>query len=117
MRTIAQGLALAVAALVIPACGIEPPKTQEDPPPLTLASPEGGTYDSPLTVMLTSYEQTIPLVAHKPPTIYCSIDGNDPTIGGANTISGPGPWGIPLPEGTTTLKYFAVDSLGNVEPM
>jgi hypothetical protein len=45
MRTIAQGLALAVAAFVIPACGIEPPKNQEDPPPLTLASPEGGASE------------------------------------------------------------------------
>jgi hypothetical protein len=115
MKSVAQGLALAVLACVIPAC--TPPAKFEGNPPVTLASPEGGTYGSTVTVVLKAYEQAVPYAPHDLPVIYYSLDGNDPSVGGANTISGAGPWAILLPEGTTVLKYFAIDSLDNVEPI
>jgi YVTN family beta-propeller protein len=50
-----------------------------------------------------------------PPTIYYSIDGTDPSVGGANTSFGTTPLAVILPEGITVLKFFAVDSSRNVE--
>lgn len=76
-------------------------------PPQTSASPPGGLYGSTQDVTLTSDEAA---------TIYYSLDGNDPSIGGGNTASGSSPVsGIVIPGGTTVLKYFAVDAANNQE--
>ena len=75
--------------------------------PITTVDPMGGDYDATQLVDLTSNEAA---------TIYYSTDGNDPSVGGANTISGTSPIvGIPIPEGSTKLKFFAIDQSGNSE--
>lgn len=75
--------------------------------PATTATPAGGTYGTVQSVTLTSNEVA---------TIYYSLDGNDPSIGGGNTISGTSPVSaIAIPAGTTVLKYFAVDGSNNQE--
>jgi len=72
--------------------------------PVVTASPIGGTYTSAQSVTLTS---------SKPGTIYYTTDDSDPTtIGGTRkTITTTGQVSIPI---TTTLKYYAVDSAGNI---
>jgi hypothetical protein len=69
-------------------------------PPVTTVSPIGGTY---------STQQTVSLVADKPSMIYYTLDGTNP-----NTSSPVYSALIPIST-TTTLKYFAVDTNGNVE--
>jgi hypothetical protein len=70
-------------------------------PPVTTAAPIPGTYASaPVTVTLS---------ANEPATIYYTTDGSTPTTSSA-VYSNP----IPL-AATSTVKYFAVDSAGNVE--
>jgi hypothetical protein len=77
--------------------------------PITTVDPMGGAYDATQLVDFTSNEAA---------TIYYSTDGNDPSVGGANTISGTSPLvGIPIPEGSTTVKFFAIDQAGNTESM
>src|SRR4030067_2868229 len=69
-------------------------------PPSTTASPASGGFPGPLTITLTTDE---------PATMYYTIDGSAPSppsyIYSAQ---------ISITE-NTTLKYFAVDSLGNQE--
>jgi hypothetical protein len=69
-------------------------------PPVTTATPGGGTYTSPQTVTLT---------ANEPATIFYTTNGTTPTTSSAVYST---PLSIPA---TTTLKYFAVDTTGNVE--
>ena len=72
-------------------------------PPVTTATPSGGTYVGP---------QVVTLSANEAATIYYTTDGSVPTTASA-VYSG----GITVLSGTTqtTLKYFAVDTVGNVE--
>ena len=69
-------------------------------PPVTTASPGGGFYNSGLFVTLMASEAA---------TIYYTIDGTTPTTG-SPIYSGPINVGS-----TTTLSYFAVDLVGNIE--
>jgi len=78
-------------------------------PPATTASPAAGIYGS---------TQLITLASNEPATIYYSADGNMPSIGGSNTISGPSPIrDIRVSSDTTLLQFFAVGSFGNREPV
>lgn len=68
--------------------------------PVTTAAPVGGTYSS---------AQTVTLSANETATIYYTLNGATPTT------SSP-VYTAPLTvSGTTTLKYFAKDSAGNLE--
>jgi hypothetical protein len=69
-------------------------------PPVTTASPVGGTYNSTQSVTLTSNE---------PATIYYSTDGSTPTTS-SPVYSAP----INI-SSTTSLKFFAIDSVVNTE--
>lgn len=76
-------------------------------PPETIATPPGGLFGSSQQVILTSDESA---------TIYYSTDGNDPSVDGANTISGDSPiTGIAITNAVTILKFFAIDNAGNQE--
>lgn len=76
-------------------------------PPVTTAYPVGGFFNSIQQVTLTANEAA---------TIYYSMDGNAPSVGGGNTTSGNSPIaGITIPEGTTILKFFAIDLASNNE--
>ncbi len=76
-------------------------------PPVTSAFPAAGIYGSTQSVTLASNETA---------TIYYSLDGTFPSIGGANTLSGPSPvTGIQISNDTTLLQFFAVDTSGNHE--
>jgi hypothetical protein len=105
--------------LAIPACGGGYGNSTADIwPPITTATPPGGSYGSSVTVMLTADDTThpVPYGMNYPPTVYYSTDGNNPSVGGANTTSGASPLGgILIGSGTTTLKFFSVDASGNVE--
>jgi YVTN family beta-propeller protein len=74
--------------------------------PVTVASPAGGVYGTVQNVTLTANEAA---------TIYYSLDGTDPSIGGANTKFGASPVTIQLAAGTTVLKFIAIDKAGNWE--
>ena len=67
-------------------------------PPAVQASPRGGTYSSPQSVLLSSNE---------PAGIYFTLDGTDPT--GDSPCYGPP---IPITK-TATIKFVAVDRAGN----
>jgi YVTN family beta-propeller protein len=83
------------------------PPPSDTTPPITTANPTGGLYNSSQQVTLTSNEAA---------TIYYSTDGNDPSVGGGNTTSGNSPIAnIPIPAGTTILKFFAIDQANNSE--
>src|SRR6185369_2296651 len=69
-------------------------------PPITTASPAGGTYSS---------AQNVTLTANEPATVYYTTNGNDPTIA-SPIYSGP----VPIPA-TTILKFFGRDTAGNSE--
>ncbi|TXK85202.1 PHB depolymerase family esterase [Paenibacillus sp. N3.4] len=69
-------------------------------PPITTASPAGGTFSSPVSVTLSS---------NKSATTYYTLDGSTP-----NTSSTKYSSAIAI-SNTTTLKYFSVDTAGNVE--
>ncbi len=69
-------------------------------PPVTTASPAGGTYSS---------LQNVTLTANEPATIYYTTNGATPTDSSA-VYSG----SIPIPA-TATLKFFARDTAGNSE--
>jgi hypothetical protein len=76
-------------------------------PPVTAADPPGGTHGSIIYVTLTSNE---------PATVYFTKNGREPTVSD-NDGSGPSPFaGIGIVT-KTTLKFFAVDAAGNVEPV
>jgi N-acetylneuraminic acid mutarotase len=69
-------------------------------PPVTTASPSGGTYSAAQSVTLTSNETA---------TVYYTLDGSTPTTGsmvydGSVSIAA-----------DTTLKFFARDTAGNTE--
>jgi len=68
--------------------------------PTSAASPESGNFAQPTEVELTTSE---------PATVYVSIDGADFAPAGESPVT------ITLDEGTTTLRYYAVDPSGNVE--
>src|ERR1043166_916729 len=55
-------LALVAALLLVPACGVgsNSGSNTSDRPPITTAFPGGGTYGTPLTVVLSTEEQTVP---------------------------------------------------------
>jgi len=62
---------------------------------------------------------TIKLTSSEPAIIYYSVDGKDPNINntvdkGGNTFSGSTPVSVNV-NATTTLKYFAIDLVGNAE--
>jgi len=69
-------------------------------PPVTTASPAGGTYNSAQSVTLTANEAA---------TIYYTINGSIPTVASL-VYSG----AIAIPA-STTLKFFAKDTAGNSE--
>jgi len=69
-------------------------------PPLVVADPHGGIYNSPQSVTLTSDEANT--------VIYYTLDGSEPDLG-SSVYSGP----ISISdEGETTLKFFGVDTSG-----
>ncbi|MDD3887383.1 MAG: chitobiase/beta-hexosaminidase C-terminal domain-containing protein [Patescibacteria group bacterium] len=72
--------------------------------PTTVASPVGGTYTAVQNVTLTATDTDSPISA-----TYYTIDGSTPTIS-SSVYSAP----ISITE-DTTLKFFSVDSAGNVE--
>lgn len=72
--------------------------------PTTTPSVVGGTYHVLSSILLTSDEPT---------TIYWSTDGQDPTVDSENKDTSPVT--IQLSQGTTILKFFAVDDHGNTE--
>lgn len=76
-------------------------------PPITSVDLSGGLFNTSQQVTLTSNEVA---------TIYYSIDGSAPTVGGANTISGDSPISnVTMASGTTVLKFFAIDKANNIE--
>src|SRR5438094_149281 len=73
--------------------------TIDTTPPTASASPAGGTYTS---------AQSVTLTASEPATIYYTTDGTTPTTSSAVYSS-------PISIGTsTTLKFFAKDTAGNI---
>jgi FtsP/CotA-like multicopper oxidase with cupredoxin domain len=75
--------------------------TLDTTPPVTTAGPITGIYSgAPVNVSLTASE---------PSTIYYTTDGTTPSTS-SSVYTGPLFLGA-----TTTIKYFAVDSAGNVE--
>ncbi|MFZ4859881.1 MAG: chitobiase/beta-hexosaminidase C-terminal domain-containing protein [Desulfuromonadaceae bacterium] len=74
--------------------------------PATVASPTGAAFGTVQNVTLSASEAA---------TVYYSLDGTDPSIGGANTKSGVSPVNFQLGAGMTVLKFFAIDSAGNRE--
>ena len=75
--------------------------TLDTTPPTTTANPITGTYSgAPVVVSLTASEAA---------TIYYTTDGTTPSTS-SSVYTGPLSLGA-----TTTIKYFAVDTAGNVE--
>ncbi|MEO1084183.1 MAG: PHB depolymerase family esterase [Acidobacteriota bacterium] len=68
--------------------------------PVTGASPGGGSYPGPVAVTLS---------ADEPATTYFTVDGSTPTTASA-VYSGP----VSI-SADTTLRFFSVDTAGNVE--
>ena len=74
-----------------------PPDTTD---PITTATPPGGTYGSPQSVILSSNE---------PATIYYTTNNSPPTT--SSTV-----YSLPIPiSANTNLKFFAKDTAGNEE--
>lgn len=113
LRFFAAAFMPILSFLALSACdggGEQPALTLQDTvAPVTSALPGGGAYGEVQYVTLASNETA---------TIYCSRDGADPAQGALNTVSGPSPlfW-IRIGEGTTVLKFFAIDAKGNQEPV
>ncbi len=74
--------------------------TLDTTPPVSTAGPVAGTYAVAPDVTLSSNE---------PATIYYTIDGSTPTTASAVYV---GPIRVAT---NTTIKYFAVDTAGNIE--
>ena len=95
---------------VIPSCGGGGSGSGPAPiptPPQTTASPAKGIY---------AVAQSVTLTSNRSATIYYSLNGNMPSIGGADTISGPSPiTNIQISSDTNLLQFFAVDSSGSQE--
>lgn len=105
-RYLALGLALAAACGHNDHTGSGNPGTDAQPP-FTTANPPAGVYPASQSVTLSSNE---------PATIYYTVDGSVPSVGGLNTLSGPSPiGGILVNTSPTTLKFFGVDQAGNTE--
>ena len=75
--------------------------TLDTTPPVTTAGPIAGVY-SAVPVSVT-------LAVNEPATIYYTIDGSAPTT---SSLKYTAPISVAA---TTTIKYFAVDTAGNVE--
>lgn len=69
-------------------------------PPVTAASPAGGTYGSSVSVTLSTNE---------PATTYYTLDGSTPTV---NSLKYSEPISI---NSSKTIKFFSVDAAGNQE--
>ncbi|PGA21558.1 poly(3-hydroxybutyrate) depolymerase [Priestia aryabhattai] len=69
-------------------------------PPVTAASPAGGTYGSSVSVTLSPNE---------PATTYYTLDGSTPTV---NSLKYSEPISI---NSSKTIKFFSVDAAGNQE--
>ncbi len=69
-------------------------------PPTVAASPAGGAYTG---------AQSVALTASEPGTIYYTTDGTTPSATSSAVYASP----IVIGEGTTTLKFVAVDRAGN----
>jgi Chitobiase/beta-hexosaminidase C-terminal domain/HYR domain len=90
--------------------------SNKDPTPATLnwtvdrtkpsvtASPTGGTYNTDKSVTLTASEDAI---------IYYTTDGSDPTVSSQHGLSPLSGININA-DGQTLLKFFAVDTAGNI---
>lgn len=75
--------------------------------PTTTAVPGEGTYGT---------IQNVTLTADEPCTIYYTMDGSDPSVGGSSTYSGISPISnVQITQGITELKFFSVDQTGNQE--
>jgi hypothetical protein len=95
--------------LLLASCGGGGGGGGEAKPLSTTASPAAGVYAS---------TQSVTLSADRPATIHYSLDGNMPSVGGANTLSAPSPVsGIQVSSDTTLLQFFGVDAAGNREPV
>ena len=79
-------------------------------PPATAASPTGRTYNDVLSVTLTATDDI-----SAAPTIYYTLDGSEPFVGGPVTHSGASPIEDLDISSDTVLKFFAVDEAGNIE--
>ncbi len=76
--------------------------------PVTTATPDGGVYNTDVTVTLTAETPNSP----PEPTTYFSLDGNDPLATGAFKYV------VPITiSSTSILKVFSVDKDGNKEPV
>lgn len=72
----------------------------ESTPPVTTANPGGGVYTTFKSIMLTPSETA---------TIYYTINGSEPTSSSSIYLNA-----IPI-SSDTTLKYYAIDTVGNIE--
>ncbi|MEW6380204.1 MAG: chitobiase/beta-hexosaminidase C-terminal domain-containing protein [bacterium] len=86
--------------------GESQPFALDTAPPKSSATPAGGVYASRTAVTLTASDDSA--VA----AIYYTTDGSNPTISSPRFSGGP----IAI-ENTLSLKFFAVDSFGNQEPI
>jgi len=78
--------------------------------PVTVIEPAAGLYPAPLYLTMTAVDDC---TMH--PDIYYTLDGTEPQIGGATTFHDVSPvQHLPVVAGAT-LRYFAVDQLGNAE--
>ncbi len=71
-------------------------------PPVTTASPPGGSYGQPIAVVLS---------VNEPASTYFTLDGSTPTTA-STRYAGP----IAL-SSNATLRFFSVDAAGNAEPV
>ena len=75
--------------------------------PSSSAAPAGGNFGTAIQVTLSCDDGS----GAGCTAVYYTLDGNDPTV-----LSGT--YGLPISiSETTTLKFFAVDSAGNAEPV
>lgn len=71
-------------------------------PPVTTASPSGGTFLS---------QQPVTLSANETASIFYTLDGSDPATSSAR-VAYTGPFVL---NGDTTMKFYAIDLAGNAE--